>query len=74
MNEEKKKWEKEIEFFLEKCDRNSNFAVGFSLGYKEACRKGQEEMEKLKETIKGLLVDQCYCTQCQRLRTVLEGK
>ena len=41
---DEEKWIGEVKFLLEKCDQDSNFAWGFSLGYKEACQKRQDEI------------------------------
>ena len=39
------KWKKEANFLLEKCKPNSNFAVGFRMGYIEGC-KGKGGIKK----------------------------
>ena len=46
------KWKKEANFLLEKCKPNSNFAVGFRMGYIEGCKERVKEREELKNHLK----------------------
>ena len=40
------KWKKEANFLLEKCKPDSDFAVGFRMGYIEGCKERLKELEE----------------------------
>ena len=40
------KWKKEANFLLEKCKPDSDFAVGFRMGYIEGCKERVKEREE----------------------------
>jgi len=63
MNEEEKKWEDEATELVEKyyIFLNNDSRNGFRRGYLQACRKRQEEIERLKEEIKILE----NCSNCE---------
>ena len=61
------RWTKEANFFLEKCEPNSDFAVGFRLGYIKGCKKRQKEIEELRKGVEGYLLLNLWWQQRAKL-------